>query len=85
MEMKPAKQSTQRPWTWSLLALGLLMLAVGCTADDPTGEPAFSDRQRRALDDPFGYSAFDQSDDRYNVSNESSQGMKKDLDHVLNP
>lgn len=63
----------------------VVVVGAGCAAEDSSEQSPFTERQQRALDDPFGYSTFDKKDDRYNVSHESPKGIKRDLDHVLNP
>jgi len=64
-------------------------MSAGCGKPaKPTTQPTkLSDRTDKALDDPFGYSpSFDRTDiSGGNAGHFDRQGMKKDLDHVLNP
>lgn len=65
------------------------MVTVGCASDahGPTTRPmTTSERQDAALRDPFNYSPdFDQTDSNSDWDKYDSQGMKRDIDHVLNP
>ena len=67
----------------------LTFLLTGCGSSSPTTQPtSIRDRQDAALKDPFGYSV------DVNKENDISgggmfdldkDGLKKDLDHALNP
>jgi hypothetical protein len=69
----------------------LLPLLASCADNHPTTRPStVEDRQAAALRDPFGYSPFDDKNDKNqvsdpNVSTYDKEGMKRDIDHVLNP
>jgi len=72
---------------WFLL-LGFFV--VGCSSHNakPTTRPSSAaDRQDAALKDPFGYSPnFDGGDGSSgDIGKYDREGMRKDLDHVLNP
>ena len=62
---------------------------AGCSSNTskPTTRPAsVSDRQDAALKDPFGYSPnMDHVEGNGDVGKYDREGMRKDLDHVLNP
>lgn len=82
---KIGRKAAHTTGTALLVASFGLILTSGCTSEDTSGRPTFSQRQRQALEDPFGYSTFDQPSDHYNVSGGNSAGIKRDLDHVFNP
>jgi hypothetical protein len=75
-----------RPGTFILLA-GLAILS-GCSSSAPTTQPSsFSDRQERALRDPYGYSPDPRNSDM-TVSGHGGfdkEGFNRDKDYVLNP
>jgi hypothetical protein len=65
----------------------LIYLFAGCSSNKhPTTRPV--DPQQAALNDPFGYKP-DMSDSRDisggDIGHYDKHGMRKDLDHVLNP
>jgi len=72
--------------TYSLL----FCAAAGCSSNkSATTRPASTyDRQQAALKDPFGYSPnMEKPEDITggNINQYDKNGMRKDLDHVLNP
>ncbi len=69
--------------------LGGFILLAGCSDNKPTTQPtSIRDRQDAALKDPFGYSA-DVNKERDvsggGIFELDKDGLKKDLDHALNP
>ena len=71
------------------LACMTIAFAVGCSSNKhPTTRPVtMYDRQEKALQDPFSYSP---NIEKQNIGGGASNqydhdGMKKDIDHVLNP
>ena len=70
-----------------LALLGLLVAGCASNAKKPTTRPATTaERQDAAMKDPFGYSPnMDQVEGSGGVGNYDRDGMRKDLDHVLNP
>jgi hypothetical protein len=72
-----------------LLAAGFWLLVPSCASSDkrPSTQPtSMSERQDAALRDPFGYKP-DMSRDVSggDIGHYDRDGMKKDLNHVLNP
>ena len=75
----------------SVLICVHLWFLPGCSTDkQPTTRPMTArERQEAALQDPFGYSPYEDSAE-YDISggklNElDRKALKKDIDHVLNP
>ncbi len=67
----------------------LPLLVLGCSGNKPTTQPTnIRDRQDAALKDPFGYSV-DLNKERDvsggGIFELDKDGLKKDIDHVLNP
>ena len=68
--------------------LGLLVGGCASNASKPTTRPSsVADRQDAALKDPFGYSPDMGGSDSSSgdIGKYDREGMRKDLDHVLNP
>ena len=78
----------RRRWR-SVLAIGLLaglgLAVAGCGGQSAQDEETA--KQQKALKDPFGYSPDPNKADETVSGNGSfdKQGLKRDLDHVLNP
>jgi hypothetical protein len=96
MKKKP-QASSQKPVerrrllcsSW-ILACGFWLLSLsGCASSDkkPSTRPSsMSDRQDAAMRDPFGYKPDITRDiSGGDVGHYDRDGMKKDLNHVLNP
>ncbi len=74
------------------LRLIILLALAGCSANQgkhPSTQPSDAyDRQQAALRDPFGYRPeMDHPEDISggSLGNYDKAGMKRDIDHVLNP
>jgi len=69
-------------------ACGFALLVLwGCSHDKKPQKPTAQQRQDRALKDPFGYKP-DWSDTSVSgggTEKLDKDGLRKDLDHVLNP
>jgi hypothetical protein len=92
---KPRARS-QKPVEWQrrllsfwLLASGLWLLLPGCASSDkqPTTQPtSVTQRQDDALRDPFGYKPDMNRDiSGGDIGHLDRDGLKKDLNNVLNP
>lgn len=74
-----------------LLTFAIFHVAIaGCSgnAKKPTSQPSsIRDRQNAAMDDPFSYSPYSEKNDISggDIDDWDRDGMKKDLDNVLNP
>jgi len=72
----------------SLFCLLSSVLFVGCSTQPPATQPSSAyDRQQQALHDPMGYSPHvDKADiSGGDIGSLDKQGLKRDVDHVLNP
>jgi hypothetical protein len=75
-------------------AIGIIVLAAGaavlsgCSPSSPTSQPSsMAEQQRRALEDPYGYTPDLKSSDM-TVSGRpgfDKEGFNRDKDYVLNP
>ena len=86
--LKPeARRTTGTACGFWLLACGVLI--AGCGPQSPTTQPSddIVARQDQALRDPFGYSVDPKKPDNTVSGNGEfdKQGLKRDIDHVLNP
>jgi len=66
------------------------MLLAGCnstTSRQPSSRPMSLDqRQQRAIENPWDDSLYNTQEDRNSdISRTDKDGIKRDLDHVLNP
>lgn len=97
--MQPQMNADQRRLEWTPAASAFIrvhlrfilpaVLLIGCASDKkPSTRPAsVSERSDAALRDPFGYSPeMGKADISGGKVNEfDKDGMKRDIDHVLNP
>jgi hypothetical protein len=71
------------------ICVHLWFLSAGCSSNKkPTTKPADAyERQDAAMRDPFGYSPLGEKPDISGggISDYDRNGMRKDVDHVLNP
>ena len=79
-----------RPACGVILLCSCACVGSGCAsnASKPTTRPSsVADRQDAALKDPFGYSPDMSGSDSSSgdIGKFDREGMRKDLDHVLNP
>ena len=75
--------------TFACIGLQACFLSAGCSSNKhPTTKPADAyERQDAAMRDPFGYSPLGEKPDISGggISDYDRNGMRKDVDHVLNP
>ncbi len=69
----------------ALFAVVGLVSVIACAPTPSSTQPSFSERQRRALDDPYGYGGFDKSDKTYNIDSDDPKDLNRDINHVFNP
>ena len=78
---------TDRPLTTAACGFAALVLLSGATGCQEPGKETARERQDRALRDPFGYKP-DWSGTGVSgggTADLDKEGLRKDLDHVLNP
>jgi hypothetical protein len=71
----------------TLAACGLALFVAGCSNATAQKQPTARERQDRAMKDPFGYKP-DWSNTSVSgggTADLDKDGLKRDLDHVLNP
>jgi len=70
-----------------IAACGLALFVLGCSHSPAQKGPTARERQDRAMKDPFGYKP-DWSNTSVSgggTADLDKDGLKRDLDHVLNP
>jgi hypothetical protein len=73
--------------TFTAAACGLALFLAGCSHAAKKPQPTAQERQDRAMKDPFGYKPdfSNSSVSGGGTADLDKDGLKRDLDHVLNP